>query len=186
MTRFHRSSPEIVRMVRTIGAGLVALVFLVPAAAANIHGATGRAAVHPHSLTAGLSAASVTTLQDDIEAALGTVTVFAPAGGARGLVHRVAHTSARCGGELAFSPESSCLGACDASKNACEQKCSMGLNTCLTQCPMLGFACDAYCRAALLVCHGSCAREHDSCANACPARGSGESKGLVTNPAIVQ
>jgi hypothetical protein len=173
-------------MVWRIVACLAALVFLMPAAAANIHGATGRAAGHRHSLTAAFSAVSMKTLQDDIEAALGTVTVFAPAGGARGLVNRAAHVSARCGGELALTPESSCVGACDATKEACEHKCNMGLNTCLTQCPMLGFACDAYCRAAVLVCHGYCTRDHDSCANACPARGSGESKGMVTNPAVVQ
>ena len=173
-------------MARTISACLVMMVLLAPAATANGPGTGGRAGTHASSFGAALPALTLQRVQNGLQAALGTAAVFTPAGGARGLVNRAAHVSARCGGELALSPETSCLGTCNAAREACEHKCSMGLNTCLSQCPMLGFACDAYCRASLLVCHGYCARDRDSCANGCPARGSGESKGMVTSPAGVQ
>jgi len=173
-------------MARTVGACLVVLVILAPAATANNPGAAGRSAVYPRSLAETFSAVSVQALQDGIRVVLGGVTVFRPTGRARRLLNRAANTSARCGSDLAFTPESTCIGACDVSKGACDRKCSMGMNSCLTECPLLGFACDAYCRAALVVCHGNCARAHDACANTCPARGGGESKGMVTNRVVVQ
>jgi hypothetical protein len=172
-------------MTRMVSACLLMMVFLAPAATANSSGTISPADTRASSLGAALPALTLPGVQNHLEA-LVAVAVFAPGGGVRGLANGAAHVPARCGSGLAFSPESSCLAGCDAAKETCERKCNTGLNTCLTQCPMLGFACDAYCRAATVVCHGYCTRDHDSCVGACPTRGSGESKGMVTKPAFVQ
>jgi hypothetical protein len=77
----------------------------------------------------------------------------------------------QCSQALAFGPDVMCVHACDASKEACEGKCSAGRAGCMAQCPGIGFACDYYCQAAFYVCRGTCARQREACVGNCPATG---------------
>lgn len=77
----------------------------------------------------------------------------------------------RCNDGLALGPDVPCIRACDASKESCDRRCSVGRAACLAQCPGLGFACDYYCHAAFYVCTAMCAKDHDACVGRCPARG---------------
>jgi hypothetical protein len=160
------SSWTVNQMARTVLVCLLASVLLTPAAStANPSGGAPAAAprlawVIPAVLREGVSALS------------------RPSG--------VVRSAVLCSPDLALSPDVACLHTCDASKEACDGKCSMGLNTCLAQCPMLGFACDAYCRAAVVVCRGTCARAHSGCVGQCPERGGRESKIIAPPGAVSQ
>lgn len=159
-------------MGRNLVVCLVALVLLPSAAAATGPQSDGRRAVLPY--------------LPGVAPGGGAIASFAPLRTVRAFANPTPSAVARCGGELAFSPDATCTRACDASKDACDSKCSMGLNSCLAQCPVLGFACDAYCRAAVIVCRGSCARAHGACVDRCPQRGARESKRIVTNGILGQ
>jgi hypothetical protein len=175
-------------MARTVIACLVALVLLPSVVTATSPGAAGRPAVHQHVLD--VSRGGLPFLEASLDPrsglAAGAMRSVAPVGAVHAFMSHPANIVSRCGGELAFSPDAQCARGCDASKDACDGKCSIGLSSCLAQCPILGFACDAYCRAAVIVCRGSCARAHGACVDRCPQRGGRESKRIVPNSILGQ